>query len=225
MAVDSTTGITQNEILDSLGTDFTQGTQGSKVEKKVAGKQEFLTLLVTQLRNQDPLNPMENQEFAVQLAQFSSLEQLIDINGKLSAGGSDSSSLAGYLGRLVTLANNQVSVDNNDGGFLRLTVPHDADDVTVQLTDPDGRVVDQVSLGAMAKGKHDVALSDLNVRSGQYGFQVTAVGTDGQTFDVNGKAAGVVSGFIPGATPTLLVGGKEVALTDITEVSVLNGNT
>jgi flagellar basal-body rod modification protein FlgD len=53
------------------------------------GKTEFLKLLVTQLQNQDPMNPVDNQEFIAQLATFSSLEQLISINDgvtKLSGG-------------------------------------------------------------------------------------------------------------------------------------------
>lgn len=49
------------------------------------GKEEFLSLLVAQLQNQDPLNPMEGTEFAAQLAQYSSLEQLMQINEGISA--------------------------------------------------------------------------------------------------------------------------------------------
>ena len=49
------------------------------------GKDEFLKLLVTQLQNQDPLNPMKNEEFVTQLATFTSLEQLISINKGVTA--------------------------------------------------------------------------------------------------------------------------------------------
>jgi len=49
------------------------------------GKNEFLQLLVAQLRNQDPLNPVDNQQFLAQLATFSSLEQLISINQAVTA--------------------------------------------------------------------------------------------------------------------------------------------
>ena len=48
------------------------------------GRNDFLTLLVTQLQNQDPLNPMESQDFTAQMAQFSSLEQLFDVNASLA---------------------------------------------------------------------------------------------------------------------------------------------
>lgn len=69
---------TVNEIGTILGDPAVSGT-GSKPGQEV-GKTEFLKLLVTQLQNQDPMNPMDNQEFIAQLATFSSLEQLISIN-------------------------------------------------------------------------------------------------------------------------------------------------
>jgi flagellar basal-body rod modification protein FlgD len=47
------------------------------------GKDEFVKLLITQMKNQDPMNPMDGKDLAAQLAQFSSVEQLININTKL----------------------------------------------------------------------------------------------------------------------------------------------
>ena len=58
------------------------------------GKDEFLLLLVTQMRHQDPMNPMDGQQFAAQLAQFSSVEQLINIDRTLAASGEMNSLLA-----------------------------------------------------------------------------------------------------------------------------------
>jgi flagellar basal-body rod modification protein FlgD len=54
------------------------------VQNDVTGKDQFLRLLATQLEHQDPLNPMDNTAFVAQLAQFSSLEQLIDIRNLLT---------------------------------------------------------------------------------------------------------------------------------------------
>ena len=68
--------------IEALGqTGFTQSKAATK--SKELGKDEFLTMFVAQLKNQDPLNPMQGQEFAAQLAQFSSLEQLYNVNENL----------------------------------------------------------------------------------------------------------------------------------------------
>ena len=96
--------------LAGLDPSLTQG--ASKKEKNdQVDKNEFITLLVTQLKNQDPLNPMENDEFAVKLAQFSQLEQLVGINEKLDKPTSDFTSMAAYLGHEVTLNNNTIGLD------------------------------------------------------------------------------------------------------------------
>ena len=59
-------------------------TAGSSMPSTDVNKEEFLKLLVAQLQNQDPMNPMDNQEFVAQLATFSSLEQLMSINAAVS---------------------------------------------------------------------------------------------------------------------------------------------
>jgi flagellar basal-body rod modification protein FlgD len=60
------------------GVNFSETTHTAR-DLNLLGKDDFLTLLVTQLENQDPLEPLNNTEFVAQLAQFSSLEQLISI--------------------------------------------------------------------------------------------------------------------------------------------------
>jgi len=75
--------------LFSVGTDnsssnTTSGTGNAISQASGAmGKDQFVKLLVTEMRNQDPLNPMDGKELAVQLAQFSSVEQLLNVNSKL----------------------------------------------------------------------------------------------------------------------------------------------
>src|SRR5690554_8238994 len=83
------------------------------------GKQEFLELLVAQLRHQDPLNPMQPQDMAAQLAQFSSVEQLITLNdqmavqiafGEAVVHGLASGTAIGVLGRNVLARSDRVEI-------------------------------------------------------------------------------------------------------------------
>ena len=67
----------------STYTDPTVSNTSSNSSTKDLGKTEFLKLLVTQLQNQDPMNPVDNQQFIAQLATFSSLEQLMSVNRDL----------------------------------------------------------------------------------------------------------------------------------------------
>jgi flagellar basal-body rod modification protein FlgD len=73
MSIVNAVGIPYAEQIADAGSTSTSSSQQ-------IGKSEFLELLITQLQNQDPMNPMDNQEFIAQMASFSSLEQLISIN-------------------------------------------------------------------------------------------------------------------------------------------------
>ncbi|MGM9514293.1 flagellar hook assembly protein FlgD [Roseateles sp. DB2] len=76
------------------------------------GIQDFLKILVAQLGNQDPLKPMDNQEFVTQLAQFTSLQQTQEMNDKLSSllSAQTSASSVGLLGRVITASTNNGTV-------------------------------------------------------------------------------------------------------------------
>lgn len=183
-------------------------------------KEEFLQLLVTQLKQQDPLNPMENEEFAVQLAQFSQLEQLIAINDSLgSKGGGQTESLSAYLGNEVTLGNSEIHVSGHDGGKVSFQLADDATDVRVELLNQDDSVREVVELGPLSAGQHSIALSNLESESGIYQSRVVAQNPSGEQ-EIAAAAAGIVSGFIPGPEPVLLMGNREIALGDVTKVSV-----
>jgi len=80
------------------------------------GKDEFLKLLLTQMQNQDPLNPMDNTEMIAQLAQFSALEQMQNLNEQVSASHRDTT-----LGLGVLLGGQEVTVEFADGATPSVT--------------------------------------------------------------------------------------------------------
>jgi flagellar basal-body rod modification protein FlgD len=105
MATNITTGLD-----NVIGTTSTTSTQTSS--SKALGKDEFMKLLLAQLKNQDPLKPMDGTDFAVQLAQFSSLEQLSNLNTELKAQSVTQMTL-GYA-QSVSMIGKEVVVNSGD---------------------------------------------------------------------------------------------------------------
>jgi len=119
----------------------------------------FLKLLTTQLRNQDPLAPLDTEKFTEQLVQFSSVEQSIQTNSHLetlialqSAG--ERNSALSLVGRNVTLATDKAA-HTGDGAAWTYTLPDTAASVSVSVVDSLGRTVTTLE-GATGKGTHDV---------------------------------------------------------------------
>lgn len=208
--------------LNPAGLNGTSSTSTKKSDE--TGKDQFLQLLVAQLKNQDPLNPMDNQRFAVDLASFSQLEQLISINGKLKSDTGDLSSLAAYLGKEVILATDKIQFKNGDGGYVKFDLAQDASQVQVELLNKDGSVKETIDIGELAAGKHTIALTSSPAENGAYGFRIKATSTGGSEFQAQGSVAGLVTGFVPGPQPTLLVSGREVDPGEIVEVNLPTGN-
>lgn len=189
--------------------------------KEVAGKEEFLTLLVHQLQNQDPLNPMDNQEFAVQLAQFSQLEQLIAINDKI--GGADggvpsASSLASFLGHEVVLDAGSVSIEGGTGPNLVVNIPQGAQSGRLDFIDSNGATVGSASFGTDTPGQTVLPINGANVPNGTYEVRAMVVNSAGSFEELDTKVTGTVEGFVVEPEPALLINGEQVALADVKEV-------
>lgn len=189
---------------------------GSLTDSTIS-QDQFLNLLVHQLQNQDPLNPMDNQEFAVQLAQFSQLEQMVQINEKVggsAAGGA--SSMAAYLGNEVAFTDNQVRVAANKGSNLVVDIPAGTQSIRVDLENQEGVTVKSINFeGEILAGQQVLALESLDLPDGKYNPRVVSVGDNGRFANLNAKATGTVSGFVMEPEPKLLVGGEEVAIAEV----------
>jgi flagellar basal-body rod modification protein FlgD len=194
-------------------------------------KNGFLKLLIAQLQNQDPLQPMDNQQFAVQLATFNSLEQLMDINKNLTAlqtaqGQATQFNAASLIGKQINAEGNKIAVENGAPAKLNYQLSANAANVTVKIQDSNGTPVRQLQIGAQDAGDQTFTwdgqdATGKTVADGIYTFQVTAVNANGKQIGASSRIFGTVRGVnLAGAEPVLDVGSLQVPLSSVTGVGV-----
>ncbi|MGH8354769.1 MAG: flagellar hook assembly protein FlgD [Pseudomonas sp.] len=125
---------------------------------KELGKNEFLELLVTQLKNQDPLSPQENGEFIAQLAQFSTVEGVEKLNGSMGSllsGYQSSQALqaSSLVGRKVIVPTDKAVLDTSETLKASLALPSSSSNVWVNVYNSGGTLVNRVNLGQQAAGQ------------------------------------------------------------------------
>ncbi len=212
-------------MLDAIsGTETAQTIQSEKVSM---GKDDFLKLLVAQLENQNPLDPLDNAEFTAQLAQFSSLEQLFDMNKNMEGLQSLQSSLnetqaLNFLGREVVATGNSFVYQGGEKE-MNFSVNASAEEVYLGIYDSADDLVRNEPLGALSGGEH-VWLWDGRdgkgnaMPDGRYSFDLAASGENGpvktETF-IAGRVDGVSYGA---AGPVLSIGGVEIDSEDIIKI-------
>jgi len=139
----------------------------------------FLKLLITQMQNQDPLNPMDNAQVTSQMAQISTVSGIQDLNATVSGLNSQFVQLqalqgASLVGRAVTLEGNRLDVGAGSGvGVGGFELASAADNVKVEISNGAGRVMETVDMGAQPKGMN--GFSWAGAEDGMaYTFKVTA---------------------------------------------------
>ena len=143
----------------------------------------FLTMLVTQMQNQDPLNPMDNAQITSQLAQINTVKGIDSLNTtltKLMSAYSDSLSMqsSSLVGKNVLAAGNSLPLGNN-GALAGIKLDGAADKVNVVISDANGVAVAQESLGAQKAGVIDFTWdgtdgNGVKLANGDYTFAVQA---------------------------------------------------
>jgi flagellar basal-body rod modification protein FlgD len=213
--------------IDTLGTNISTTSTETKSED-VLGKDTFLTLLVAQLRHQDPLNPMEGTEFTAQLAQFSSLEQLQNVNDNLSNMQVNQAEelifkAMDFMGKEVDVQGNNLALAEDTpakGGFHM----EESGDCVVSVFDAHGTAVKNIPMGFMEPGTHSFEWDGTGddgstLEQGIYNFAVTAVDGTGQVLSVETRMSGRVDRVnIEGGIPMLYVGDVPVALPNVRNV-------
>lgn len=201
----------------------------------ILGKDDFLRILVAQLRNQDPMSPMEGTEFATQLAQFSSVEQLIQLGEqmKLAAAGTTELKLtaqttlgASMVGRDVLLNGNAVAVEDNVPSRVVVELPSAAKDVMIRVLGPDGKELMSQSFSNLSAGRRTLGLDTGGLVPGNYTYDVIAKDAKDQVIKATPFSIGRVEGMaFRGGTISLRVNGTLVPMLDVVEVMADSGTT
>ena len=205
----------------------TQSQAGNSLNKLADNFDTFLLLLTTQLKNQDPLEPLDSNQFTEQLVQFTNVEQSIATNKHLEslvgmANTSAANAAVSYLGQEVTAEG--ITAQLKDGAAKwAYELPTTAANTTVTVTDRNGDVVFTGS-GEKASGFHTFdwngrSTSGIPQTDGLYNLKVNAADQYGNPLTVKTNITGIVeAASLEGASPILTVNGLSVRLEDVLSI-------
>lgn len=219
-----------NAILNNTNQVYNKN---SKTGDSSLGKDDFLRLLMTQLQNQDPTNPMDSQQFAAQLAQFNTVEQLTNLNDGMTSlnntqqavGNAMSNTMAASLtGKVVKGQSDALQVTPGKNTDVQFNLSGVAADVKLTITDDSGNVVRTVDLKNRASGDQSWKWDGKNDNGNQLPEGTYHVSIDA----TNGSSAVKSYSYVEGKVSkvqyskngvSLLVNGVSVGLGDVESVS------
>ncbi|HEV7874140.1 MAG TPA: flagellar hook capping FlgD N-terminal domain-containing protein [Enterovirga sp.] len=203
-------------------------TSPSADRAQIAGNfQQFLTLLTTQLKSQNPMDPLDTNQFTQQLVQFASVEQQLKTNDTLSslltsAKASTTASAATYVGLDVTADGATQNLTNGSASWT-LNPPRAAK-ATVTIKDENGAVVATkaatLQAGAQAFSWDGKNAQGATVPDGSYTISVSAQDASGQGVAVSTEISGTVTAVdVSGSAPVLTVGSASVPLSTVKTIA------
>lgn len=225
---DDNIGEVLNRIADPTGADAAKKAQ--RKPNNTLDKDDFLKLMLAQMKNQDPMNPMQSHEMASQLAQFTSLEQLFNVNKNLEGltkaqDPQTKFQALNFLGKTVKSDSRQIfKAEGPVASDCHFELMGDAKKVKVTISDETGNAVKTMEIPGMKKGMQKIAWAGLDdddkpTRAGRYFLNVEAENASGKKIGVQTETKGVISGvnYTPEG-PMLLIGNQRVRLQDIQEI-------
>ncbi len=226
MASTSSTSSTTNSALASL---YSSGSSTSGTATRTAAdtKDQFLQMLVAQMKNQDPLNPLDNAAVTSQMAQISTVEGIEKLNATMgkfteSATANAANSTA-LVGKTILTEGSRLTWDANTKSMQAgVALGEDASRIVVQLYNSGGQVVDTKTFTNQSAGTLTFAWTGTNNSDGTYGagnytMRVAAVDALGATVDATPLNTTIVQGVTQGngAVRAQLANGSSIDVTDI----------
>lgn len=200
---------------------------------KTLGKDDFLELLVAKLSNQDPMNPVQDEDFVAQLAQFSSLEQLSNMNDNLlqdiqwnyMLSQTISNTMAtSLIGRSVKADSSMIYLETAGTADLSIDLDRTASEVTITIRDQNGNTVRTITEKGLDAGEHLIKWDGLDnngvqAAGGGYTVSVSAVDAEGNEFSPDQFIEGKVKGITYRDGMALLnINGQDLPLASVLEV-------
>ncbi|MCT4642059.1 MAG: flagellar hook assembly protein FlgD [Bacteriovoracaceae bacterium] len=202
------------------------------------GKDEFLKLLTHQLANQDPNKPMDQKQMASQLAQFSQLEQLTNLNTKFDKvvkndATQDKFYGASFLGKeIITTGASMKLEEDGASADVYFELPKEAPRVLVRVYDKQNAMISEIWKENLGRGNHTMtwdgtSMDGTAAGKGEYRTQVYAWDNNQEPIAVDTKSRGIVKAvnFENGEAVLTINGGKKVFLRDVDSFHVPSKNT
>jgi flagellar basal-body rod modification protein FlgD len=219
-------------ITNPISSSASNGAVMSATQANVMGKDDFLNLLITQLQNQDPLNPTDSTEFTAQLAQFSSLEQLGNVNENLMElkqfqAATNNSQAVALIGKAITAAGNSILLSDDGPVPCNFHLADDAAVVMATIYDGTGKYVTSFEGQNVPAGQQSLFWDGRDdqgnrVADGPYTFEILAADAKGRDVGATTYFSGLVDRVtFEDNTSYLISGAQKVALADVIEVAAV----
>ncbi|MBC3955128.1 flagellar hook assembly protein FlgD [Pseudomonas triticifolii] len=222
----------ENDISTSFLNTLQNPTPTKTDSTGTLGKDAFLQLLVTQMKNQNPLDPQDNTQFVAQLAQFSSLESMQNLTSTVdsiatSYKSSQALQASSLVGRSVIIESGSTTVDTAKGMTGSIVVPGASSVTSVKIYDSQSNLVDTVDLGAQKAGTASFAwdgmASDGTVApAGNYTFKAEG-SIDGKNTQLSTYLPATVNSVtlgVNGAETMLNLGSGSIALSKVQTIGI-----
>jgi flagellar basal-body rod modification protein FlgD len=212
----------------STGTSSSGASVAAATSSASAAYNTFLTLLTTQLRSQDPLNPTNTDTFTSEMIQLSGVEQQLATNNTLATISTNLNSITassglGYIGKTVTATGDTTPMQSGKAQWT-YDLSSNAQKVTLDVQDSSGATVYTTS-GATTSGSHSFSWDGTNTTgsastSGDYTLKVTATDSSGATVTTTTNLVGTVTGVdTSSGTTELQLGDVDVPLANVTTLN------
>ncbi len=218
---------------DPVGQTSSQGIISNSQE--ILGKEDFLKLLITQMTNQDPMNPMTSEQFASQLAQFSSVEQLQNINSNLENAmeidillnqAMNNTMATTLIGKNVRAISDVTALNEDGNADISYRLDSPADKVIVEIKDINGIPIKTIELSGQAAGEHSYqwdGKDDNGFQHAKGNFFISVIATDSNGASVNAQTylVGIINSVrYDRGNAVLRIGNLDVQLADVVEIGI-----